>query len=321
MIILGGDFLEMEGGIMYLHHENIPWNKITDSSKKKELYSADFYFELSYEAAFQSMQNNLVSNINDYTLLFIKPEALITNKINILIDDLQKHHFELVYVSIKPISHVQISELWKYAWPAASIIRIAINQVYYIKYECGVLVLRNSQCNSKSATNYLSKIKGKVPYSEPYIRYHMDAINTFLNHIHSPDDTSDFLREIAIFFSWDELTEIYRRMKLHITIPFQVLKSLAINYPYHSKTIVPEDALRNLIRKISDDIKLSHQISHKNDLTDIYEELLLIEAQKKKFTHILLEKMKTADVLEWEWSLFVVITQYMEYSTDHDPLI
>lgn len=164
---------------MYFHRENIPWNKLTLSLKKRELYSSDFYFELSYEAAFQNIQNDIVSKVSGFTLLFIKPEALLTDKIDILIEELQKHHYELVYASIKPISHVQISELWKYSWPAASIIRIIINQTYYTKYNCGILILQNTQCGPESASSFLTKIKGSPSYREPHIRYYIGAINIF----------------------------------------------------------------------------------------------------------------------------------------------
>lgn len=305
---------------MYLHQENIPWDKLTQSLKKKNVYSSDFYFELSYEAALQSIQSDIVSKINAFTLLFIKPETLLTKKIEVLIEDLQKHHFKLVYASIRSISHVQISELWKYAWSAASIIRIIINQMYYTKFDCGILILQNTQCGSESASSFLSKIKGKPPYSEPHIRYHMNAINIFLNYIHSPDDNADFMREAAIFFSWDELTEIYRRIQSNITIPFQTLRNMTKKYPYCVETTTPENALNVLIQKVSDEMEKSFETDRKIFLSDIYRELLSIKNKKSRFTHVILENMRKADVLEWDWSLFIVITHYMEYATKHNTL-
>ncbi len=306
---------------MYLHHENIPWNKLTHSLKKRELYSSDFYFELSYEAAFQNIQNDIASKVNDFTLLFIKPEALLTDKIDILIEELQKHHFELVYASIKPISHVQISELWKYNWPAVSIIRIIINQVYYTKYNCGLLILQHTQCDSESASSYLAKIKGSPPYREPHIRFYMSAINVFLNHIHSPDDSADFMRETAIFFAWDELIEIYRRIQSHKTIPFQTLKNMAKTNLYYAEIITPENALNDLIHRVFGEMEISLGTDRGIALSDIYRELLLIKTQQAKFTHVILNKMKHANVLKWDFPLFVVITHYMEYYSEHDTLI
>lgn len=306
---------------MYLHHENIPWNKLTHSLKKRELYSSDFYFELSYEAAYQNIQNDIASKVNGFTLLFIKPEALLTDKIDILIEELQKYHFELVYASIKPISHVQISELWKYSWPAASIIRIIINQTYYTKYNCGILILQNTQCVSESASSFLAKVKGSPPYREPHIRYYMGAINIFLNHIHTPDDSADFMREAAIFFSWDELIEIYRRMQSHETITFNELKSVIKKNAYCIKNIIPESALNDLIHKVSSEMEISLGTDREAVLYDTYRELLLIKNQRAKFTHVILNKMKHADVLKWDFPLFVVITHYMEYYSEHDTLI
>lgn len=70
----------MKGVLMYLHNENIPWNELTTSLKKKELYSSDFYFEISYKTAVDNIRNDICSKINKYTLLFIKPEALLLKK-------------------------------------------------------------------------------------------------------------------------------------------------------------------------------------------------------------------------------------------------
>ena len=44
---------------MYLHNKNIPWSELTTSLKKKELYSSDFYFELSYKTAVDNIRNDV----------------------------------------------------------------------------------------------------------------------------------------------------------------------------------------------------------------------------------------------------------------------
>lgn len=311
----------MKGVLMYLHNENIPWNELTTSLKKKELYSSDFYFEISYKTAVDNIRNDICSKINKYTLLFIKPEALLLKKIDVLIDDLQKHHFELVYASIRPINHVQISELWKYAWSAATIIRIIVNQVYYSKFEGGILILRNTQCAPEGASSFLSQIKGTSPYNDPHIRYHMNALNIFLNHIHSPDENADFMRELAIFFAWDELNEIYRRMQSNVTISFQKLWDLTNSYSNCAEIITPEKALDNLIHHVFKETQKSHETERKIVLSEIHSELISIRNNKNRFTHDLIEKMVNADVLNWDWPLFIAITYYMEYSTEYDALI
>lgn len=183
---------------MFLHHKKIPWANLTTSFRKRMYFSSDFYFELSYEAALQTIKTEISSRLKNYTLLFIKPEAFI----DILINDLKMHHFELVYISVIPISHVQISELWKYMWSGATLTRIIVNQAYYTKYKCRILILQNTDYTGHDLCAYLSQIKGstsKGPYINPDIRYLIDSINTFLNHIHSPDEIADFMRETPVF--------------------------------------------------------------------------------------------------------------------------
>lgn len=157
--------------------------------------------------------------------------------------------------------------------------------MYYTKFVCGMLVLQNTQCNPESATSFLSRIKGSPPYNEPHIRYQMNAINVFLNHIHSPDDNADFMRETAIFFAWDELIEIYRRMQSHITISFQTLRNMTKKYPYYAEIITPENALSDLIHKVSDEMEISIGTNRRTVLSDIYRELLLVKKQNSHMSH------------------------------------
>lgn len=310
--------------MMFLHRESIPWVELTISPKKEKLFSSDFYFELSYEAALQTIKSDIGLKLRNYTLLFIKPEALISNKTDILIEELKKHHFELVYISIKPISHTQISELWKYMWSSASLIRIIINHAYYTQYDCGVLILRNRHHTSRDSCAFLSEIKGstsKGPYKEPDIRYHMNAINTFLNHIHSPDEIVDFMREMAVFFNWDELKEIYYCILTNKTISFDILKDKSPLNACFSTVIPPAEILVTLIQKIQEEIQTSTQMSRTLKLTNIYKELLLIKSKKTKLSHTLLEKMRDSSVLVWDWPMFIFVTTYMEYFNDYQSLI
>lgn len=309
---------------MFLHHKIIPWADLTTSSHKRKYFSSDFYFELSYEAALQTIKTEISSRLKNYTLLFIKPEAFITNKIDILINDLKKHHFELVYVSVKHISHVQISELWKYMWSGATLTRIIVNQAYYTKYKCGILILQNTDYTGHDLCAFLSQIKGstsKGPYKNPDIRYHMDSINTFLNHIHSPDEIADFMRETAVFCDWNELIEIYNKILTKETINFDILRDFADKYPISENSISPELAMQTLLQKISKEIQVSIQDSQKSALTNIYNKLLLVQSNKALFTNELLEEMQQANVLVWDWPMFILITTYMDYFTDCQTLI
>lgn len=125
----------------------------------------------------------------------------------------------------------------------------------------------------------------------------------------------------AIFFAWDELIEIYRRIQSHETITFKTLKNMIKKNPYYIEIITPKNALNDLIHKVSGEMEISLGTDREFALSDIYRELFLIKNQQAKFTHVILNKMKHADVLKWDFPLFVVITHYMEYYSEHDTLI
>lgn len=309
---------------MFLLHNNVPWSELTNSPIKKTIFSTDFYFELSYEIAKQVLKADIPSFLKNYTFLLIKPEAFITRKINVLIKELKNYNFELVHFSIKFITHTQISELWKYMWSGASLIRIIVNQEYYSKYKCGFLILRNIHYTGQDLCAYLADIKGKAlkgKYKDPDIRYRMNSINTFLNHIHSPDEIADFMREIAVFFEWEELTIIYQKILNNEIADYFELENAVIEYPFTSNAISPELILTSLIQNVQNKMQVSIQENQKNNLFRIYEELLSINRAKKKFTYRLLEEMRKENILLWNWPMFILLTTYMEYFNGHQTIL
>lgn len=301
---------------MFLQTEKISFSGLTSSLKKQEIFSNDFYFELSYKIATQILKSQMIARLKNHVFLLIKPETFITNKTDILIKDLKEHHFELVYASLKHINHTQISELWKYMWSGASLIRIVTNQEYYSRYMCGLLVLRNTKYNDTDLCSFMTKIKGSSSngiYKEPTIRYHMNSINTFLNFIHSPDEIADFIREIAVFFQWDDLIEIYDRIFHESSISFYELENLATTYPYKASTIPYEFIMDTLLQNIQNTIQLANRDSQELALSDIYNKLFAIKRKKEKFTYELYSKMCSESIFEWSWPMFIFVTTYMEF--------
>lgn len=308
---------------MFLKTKKILLPELTSSLKKQEIYSNDFYFELSYEMASQILNSKMKTILRNHVFLLIKPETFITNKTDILIKDLKKHHFELVYVSLEPINHTQITELWKYMWSGASLMRIITNQEYYSRYICGLLILRNTKYKDTDLCSFMTKIKGSSPngyYKESTIRYHMNSINTFLNYIHSPDEIADFMREIAIFFQWDDLKEIYNRIFRESSIDFYELENLATTYPYKASSLPCELILDTLLQNIQKEIQLTNLHSQELVLSDIYDKLLAIKRKNIKFTYELYSKMCSEGIFEWSWPMFIFVTTYMEFFNGYQTI-
>ena len=310
---------------MFFNNE-IDWGGLTVLEQKKRLYANDFYFEFSYQTACQILRENISQILSNYTLVFIKPEAFITQRINILIDDLKKHGFELVYVMVKDINNVVISELWKYSWSAASLIRIIVNQTYYTSFPGGVLVLRNLKLPSEyeNVCAYFSAIKGHTvggSYKAPQIRYHMNAINIFLNHIHSPDDNADLIRELAIFCDWKDLSSVYNRIAHNDVIDFNELYSQATSYPYYAEETKAENVLDNYIINTKKKMNNSFGLVNTDKLMEIHNTLSQVRKGNIKFTDSMLEQMVQNDLWSWDWESFIMLTEYMEYFNGNSPLL
>ena len=128
------------------------------------------------------------------------------------------------------------------------------------------------------------------------------------------------MREIAIFFQWDDLKEIYNRIFRESSIDFYELENLATTYPYKASSLPCELILDTLLQNIQKEIQLTNLHSQELVLSDIYDKLLAIKRKNIKFTYELYSKMCSEGIFEWSWPMFIFVTTYMEFFNGYQTI-
>lgn len=301
----------------------IDWANLTHFTKKREYFSADHCFILSNKIGEYILNDKMAFLLKDYTLLMIKPESFLLNKLQEIFSLLEKYHFSPVYYKFCTVSCIKSAELWKYHWSAATFIRIIVSQKLMSFSEGLILVLKNTNRNEEFASSYLCSLKGSAIEANRkahHFRSILKPLNRLLNYIHTADEPIDFIRELGIFFDWDELFRVYQDIKDNTILDLQSILIESNSFIKNNEIINPYKVLerykiwftqkRNTIKQM--DITTFNGI-----LTKIDEVL-----NGKGFFDIkLLIDLQKLNLLEWNWDLLVIMTTFINYDSGEDPII
>lgn len=185
------------------------------SKKKLDIYYQDFYYEMSFTQACDTLQKSLLFHMNNVALLVIKPDAEFMNRIPLIVQWLFSNGYEILYMSELYVTHTQATELWKYQWSAASIDRIIVNEKLMEMEHSFLLLLRNKEytaTNNEPLSVHLTEQKGvanEALRSEYHLRSILKPLNIILNYVHTADEPADIIREIGILCGTYELPNVY----------------------------------------------------------------------------------------------------------------
>lgn len=310
---------------MYFNN-NINFSVLTKNNRKKQLFSTDFNFEYSYKIGKGILGQNFEALLSDYAMLIVKPEALITNKVSKIISLLTKYNFEPVFFVFKKMSHIQVSEIWKYVWSASTLPRIIANEKFFSLFDSLIIILRNKQRNEDYATAYLCKLKGSANPEDrgpENFRSIIKPITPLLNHLHTADEPIDFIRETGILLEWDELTTMYDYLKSNHTYSFDAIQYSANAYVNAEYWDNPEQILHRYINALKSELrKCSTGSSNFIYLDKAIKQLINVSRSKDAFLDIdFLQNLKLSGYLNWSWDLLIILTQYIEYKTERPTLI
>lgn len=185
------------------------------SKKKLDIYSRDYYYEMSFTQAYDILQESLLFHMNNIALLIIKPDAELMNRIPQIIQWLFSNGYEILYVSELHVTHTQTKELWKYQWSSASIDRIIVNEKLMEMEHSFLLLLRNREyisTNNYPLSVRLTEQKGaanETLRSEHHLRSILKPLNIIFNYVHTADEPADVIREIGVLCGTSELPIVY----------------------------------------------------------------------------------------------------------------
>lgn len=279
-------------------------------------YLNDLYFKTSFKIANKVLESKM-SILSNYALMVVKPETMLFQKLNILLNLIYANDFIIIYCKKENINSAQTMTLWEPSWDNTTIERILLNQKLFELSNSLVLILKyvgSKKCIASEYPTFLKGSSNKEIRSKDSFREKLQSPNFLINFIHTSDDIENFIREIGIFFSCDKLLNIYNLIlndynKGNIEQSRNICELLnnIINNTNKSNNSIDFDCderfyvfLNNIKEKIHAEDKHINQ--------------LLSKAYKnKRISNELLWKLIKNGVIEWNIDSLSILTLYTTY--------
>lgn len=276
----------------------------------------DVFFKNSFRIANKVLTND-ISILSSYALMIVKPETIVFQKLGILLKLIKMNDFIIIYCKKENINGAQIISLWEWSWDNATIERILLNQkLFELSYSL-VLILKYVGNKNCIASEYLTFLKGSSNIEireKGSFRDILKSSNFLINFIHTSDDVENFIREIGVLFSSDEIMDIY---------------TLILNDYEKQNTAQPKSICRLLKTIKNDSLKANNKfifngekdfydflenIKNKINIGDHYINHLLSKAQNNKvISNDLLWFLINNKLIEWNIKSLSVLTLYAIY--------
>lgn len=211
---------------------------LTTINEKRTLYATDIYFEEAWEelAAAWPAEELRVKNIDDVSLVLLKPDALARDQVGTAWDWLEQNGFDVVWSKRVAVDRHIARALWWYQWNFASRRRRELSEFILNLGHCILLIVRKEQNSTGSTSRELSERKGSArpEHLEPAdMRSALGAVDYLSNSVHTPDESADFVRELAILLTQTERDEVVR--ELLETSPGQVRSRPPLTQPSNAR--------------------------------------------------------------------------------------
>ncbi|MFL6245040.1 MAG: nucleoside-diphosphate kinase [Thermoanaerobaculia bacterium] len=178
------------------------WTSLTRLPVKAQLYGWETYFREGLADARLVLGEHLASALWHAALLVIKGDGLVSGKATTIVDFLRTRGFAIVAVELPALTRFQWRELWRYQLAAASLDRLAVNDLI-LRNRMLLLLLRHEGPLDVPASVWLGSLKGPadVALQPPdCLRRRLAQPNRLFSAFHVADEPADLLRELAILF-------------------------------------------------------------------------------------------------------------------------
>jgi nucleoside diphosphate kinase len=184
---------------------------LSSSEFKRRLYGTDTYAIEGLEAVRAVAGLEARSFCYSHSLLVVKPEAVVTRRLERIFSWLEEVGFPIVEAVPFRFSPAITRGLWAYHWNAVTgAHRRAVDLLVESGPSVAILV-RSMESGELPASLRLAELKGHADPArrEPgQLRYELGNHNALLNHVHSPDEPIDLLRELAVVLPSRELERV-----------------------------------------------------------------------------------------------------------------
>lgn len=285
------------------------------------MQNQDLFYTLSKKTAKSILRDN-IECLSKYALIIIKPESLVSNKLEMVISLLKKHNFEIVYYKFMKINASQVIALWENSWNNVSLERVLINQKIYNSYYSLIIILKNSHSNYQfnelifnDASTYITCLKGsanKAVRDKGTFRDILKPINYIINYIHTSDDTENMLREIGVLFTVDEMFTIFERIKRKLFYSYEIIRKESTKFQSYSINFdLNEIAINNLLSTFYKEL-LNNPISNIPEVKVLINKAINTKLISLELLNIVLDN----NIVPWDWNHIIIFSTYIRYTNN-----
>lgn len=175
------------------------------SRRKWQFFAAESYFQEVFAEVESRGVCWALRELDACSFVLFKPDAGARRCVDDVLRLLRVREIVPVATFSVPMDRLAVRELWRYELNIAAYARYpAIDALLTLAPSLLVLLRRpDNQRAERSLSAEIRRLKGpsaierRVPGE---LRYEIRALDGMLNHIHSPDDSIDVLREIGVLF-------------------------------------------------------------------------------------------------------------------------
>ncbi|HEX8605061.1 MAG TPA: nucleoside-diphosphate kinase, partial [Pseudoduganella sp.] len=223
---------------------------LTEIADKATLYAIDTCFREGWEDLVAMAGDAATGLAFGHSMMLVKPDALVSHRLDVVLDWLPRHDFEVVAGIPVTVSPDQAKALWRYQFNCAPRIR---KDAYMALFEASpslLLVVRSTQDPHVSAAKRLANLKGPADPSlqrADNLRAWLGNVTHLLSFVHAADEPADLVRELAILLPTAQRKAVHARMSDGVGIPVRELRAIAAgicqDMPRHSLAL-PEAVAR-----------------------------------------------------------------------------
>lgn len=184
---------------------------LTCSEFKRRLYGTDTYAIEGLEAVQDVAGEEARLFCYQHSLLVVKPEAVVARKLEQIFSWLEKVGFLIVEAIPFRFSPTITRGLWGYHWNAVTGVHRRVVDLLVESGPSVAILVRSTEPGELPASLRLADLKGHANPARRQpgqLRYELGDHNALLNHVHSPDEPIDLLRELAVVVPGAELKRV-----------------------------------------------------------------------------------------------------------------
>jgi len=178
------------------------WSALTRDPEKARIYAVDTLFREGLDESERLLRDNWRGALFRSALIVIKPDALITGKMPIIVDYFVRRGFSFVDVESVRIDRLVSRELWRYQHTLATPDRLAVEDIV-LQSGPSLVCLGVGPDADIPATVRASSMKGAADVFEgtEALRSLLDRPNPLFSMLHTSDEPADLVRELAILLA------------------------------------------------------------------------------------------------------------------------